>query len=374
MRFQRNALLRRRVKPSRSKTTERVVRTAATALIALVVTSNLDRASAQNDDALTDISSNTNDSLSDSAYSLWSASVASKASNGIHTLSTPTEAWNPNPLKTGEANLYFVFDAPTTWNSNPTAVGSGLKSSFRFDPKIQMNTAYQSSVLQVSLQATSDFDRYFANAAANTDGVVSLLKLSLKCASKSTANMCQKGSWLGSSAVPYLSFQSTLKFAEGFGPLKTNQSDLGMGISFNSSFFHVAKPEVTDKDRFPYPQVGLQFETTRRFSNVGADSVSIYLKSSITENFSENFALSFQPSFRVRLFDALAGVTRQDKTLTLPAVIAWDPDIPVLQQLHPEFRVSMNFARTWSNVPSKEFEQWDIGPLVELVYVPPFGD
>ena len=343
----------------------KIARVMSMAIISLVVALHLDSARADNIDTLNDISSDYNGSL---AARPTPAHLVPSGLFSTEDFVFAVPSWNPNPLDEGKGYLFFVLDAPITWNSNPTAVASGAHASGRFDPKLQLNAAYQTSSVQLSLQSTVDDDRYFSNGAADTDGVQSTIKASLRCAHNSAAPACNGNTDLGTHVVPYLFFQSSLKFSEGFGHLKSNQSDIGLGVSFDSSFLHLPKPDNSKPDAYPYPQAGLAAELTRRYSNVGADSVSIYVKSSITENFSPTFALSFQPSLRARWFDSLAGVSREDNTVIFPAVVAWDP--PILKSLHPEIRLSLNVTRTWSNVLSKNAEQWDVGPWVELIAVP----
>lgn len=342
----------------------------------LLLTTGVDSANAQNIDALTDLSSGYNDTLAQSG----TASILYEANSYLilhEQNGRAAPAWSPDPLKSGGAYLFFVADAPFTWNSNPALLSTGAQPSWRFDPKLQLDTAFQTNMVQASLQVTGDLDRYLSEPDADTNGIQSLAKLSLKCAYDSTAAACVPEDALWAKHItPYLLYQSTLKYDADYSMLEANQNDLGVGITFDSaglgtcSLDAVPRCPTPTTTVYPYLNYGLDIQVTRRYSNVGADSESIVVKPSVTDNFSKAFAVSVQPSFRVRRFDELASISRQDETLIVPAVVAWDPPIDFLMAFHPEIRISANFSRTWSNVSIKAYKQWDVGPLIELIAVP----
>jgi hypothetical protein len=363
------AILRRRLK--------RPVRAAAWALTALAA--SLTSANAQNFDALADNSSNTNQTLSQTGQVVL-VKEADQRELEFANKNRTIPAWSPNPLGAGQGYLYFVADAPLTWNTNPALVSTSAKDSWRSDPKLQLDAAFQTSVLQASLQSTGDLDRYFSDPGADTNGVQSTAKLSLNCASGNTAGLCKPGSIWAKHIIPYFLYQSTLKYSADFGVLKANLNDVGAGLTFDSAGLGLCDPDKAQNGKplcpnhsgaYPYENYGLDIQATRRYANTGGDSDSVIVKPSVTENFTKDLAISFQPNFRMRWFDTIGGFSRQDETLTLPAAVAWDP--PILPFLHPEIRISANFVRAWSNVDTKAYRQWDVGPLIELIAVPAGG-
>jgi hypothetical protein len=341
---------------------------------------SLNEAAAQNLDLSTDIASDNNAAVAQTGE-VARINVLNQSPNGEHILGTPP--FSPGTLKDGHAYLFFTLDLPVTWNSNPALVATGARESLRFDPKLQLSTGFQMSDFQLSLQSTGDLDRYSSDSKADTNGFQSLVKFGLKSA-LTLSNACKEDVW-GQEIAPYAMYQSSLKYTANFSALKADQNDVGGGVTFDSTFFGLPKPadgticssNKGSKLVDSYPQVGLDIQLTERYANTGPNSQSIYAKPSFTYNFSKEFATTLQPSFRVRWFDDFMGVSRRDETLILPAALAWDPDWLLENQkdgpFRGEIRLTMQFTRNWSNIPTKEARQWDVGPLLELVAIPVSG-
>jgi hypothetical protein len=286
---------------------------------------------AQNEDVQTDIGSN----LNDLALTRNQANVT-----------PPVSAIHPLIVYLPKNNNYFwvLLSLPETYNSNLFIADTGGVGSDRFDPKFQINFAQQFGHFQFAVNSAFDADRYGQLSAADGNTWLSSVKLN----------------YIGTPApdvVPYLLYQPSLKYGADFSHTISQSYDYGGGLGLSQSALGLGGLD-------PHWKVVLDLNGTRRISGPG-DSASLSLKSTVAYLPEKSlWKLFFSPNFRVRWYDKSLPITRQDESLILPAVVQWNPHF--LDSVDGDILFSVSYVRNFSNIPSKQGNQWNIGPTLEL--------
>ncbi len=253
----------------------------------------------------------------------------------------------------GKTNfLWAQIGLPETYNSNPATATTGLLGSDRFDPKLQLNFGFQLGSLQLSGNSALDADRYGIPSPPNANAWLSTVKLAWNHNTLTDPSVAN-------AIVPYLQYQPSVRFASDFSSTSSRSNDFGGGVTLDERALWFSKH---DKNSW---QISLDITASRRIANTG-DSTSLVLKQSVT--LTDGAAkLQFAPSLRQRWFDDALGVSRRDTTLTVPFVLEYDA--PFLQSVDGDIAFAVTYTRNYSNLSTKNSEQWNVGPMLELSHL-----
>ena len=244
----------------------------------------------------------------------------------------------------------FAMDLAWSYNTNPG--GANGDASWRFNPKAQLNTGFQTHRVLLYGSLTADLDRYPGNPSQHSQSITPYVSLELNNPKfHPDPNEPKKGKWKARSVVPYVFYSGNYGAPSTTGDFATRITDLGAALR--------ARTGIDDWS------VGMEVSAAKRYSSAGLNSQALSLKSSLTHAFNSEWSLSFSPSVRLRAFDAdAAGNRRRDTTLATPLTLGYSRE----KNHWWEFSFSLAPTRNFSTSPAKENRQTDVGVMAHYVY------
>ncbi|HXC56639.1 MAG TPA: hypothetical protein VNU97_15175 [Rhizomicrobium sp.] len=234
--------------------------------------------------------------------------------------------------------LVAFLQLPYTFDSNPALANTATQNSWRFDPSANLGVQQQFGPLLFTASSAFDIDRYPDAKSADAETWLSSARLALTL-------------W-GGYVKPYAQYQPVLKYVANFSSLKSETNDYGGGIDFT---IPALENGSADAD--------LGF--TRRYAAAG-DSDAASLKTTLGYVMGP-LRFLFQPVFRIRWYDTVAGSRRIDDTIIAPAIVEYDPGwLKLGNGLQGDIQLSATYTENFSTVATNHAAQWIVGPTLEF--------
>ncbi|HEV3458100.1 MAG TPA: hypothetical protein VHG32_16155 [Thermoanaerobaculia bacterium] len=276
----------------------------------------------------------------------------------------------------------FKLTAPVFYNSNPDHASSGGSRTFEGNPDLLLKwTKMFGEAWQFTGAYDASIDRFGRSVSA--DGDSTLVKTRLQ--------------WLAhghdQDLQPSLTFSETSNFAPTFAHSISSFHDLALGFDKMVNYDwkrHRLAPTALKTSSSTVWSLGLTGSVVRRIPDQGAPSRFILnAVPSLTYNLSidkespdgtaAQWSLSLSSLVSRRLYDSQGGNSRRDwyfqPNLTLTYVPPLDcfhgsdpltqNDVATAYGL-PNVQFQVVYSKLRSTVPAKEFQQWQVGPMLLL--------
>jgi hypothetical protein len=250
----------------------------------------------------------------------------------------------------------FRVNVPSYYNSNAEIVHSGGAAVLEGDPEVELGWArgLTAAPLKFSVTLRSDTDRYANAPQADQDEA----SLSLK-ASYYDANDDQ--AW-----APFFSYRNVTTFDATFSSWTVTRNDVAVGFDKLFNFdgdFHLLPATARSRVAAVW-SLGLSSFAQRRQRTPGADSTALFVVPSATYVLSKDWTISLSASTRERWFDPMTSpatmTSRRDFNVEPILTVAYDPQFPGA----PQIALQASFERCSSNLPTRSWNQWTVGPVL----------
>ena len=270
------------------------------------------------------------------------------------------------PVPAAPKAFNFRVNAPLYHNSNATEVVSGGPAALEGDPEIELgwNRNLSSVPLKFSLKLRADTDRFANVPQADEDEVSESIKAAYYDADDDQA-------W-----APFVSYKNTALFEATFMPWTETRNDFAIGFDklFNFDGNFRLLPTGARSRVAAVWSLGLSVYAQRRLRTPGPSSTAVYVVPAVTYAANKQWNMSLFLNTRERWFDSVASATtttsRRDFEVEPILTIAYDPSEAVFgsggaawqQLLGAPLQIA--FENRSSNIASKSWSQWSVGPVV----------
>jgi hypothetical protein len=272
------------------------------------------------------------------------------------------------PAPTAPKAFNVRVSAPLYYNSNPNLVRTGGPAALEGDPEIELswNQRLASVPLRLNVRLRADTDRYANVSAADEDEVAGSIKIAYYDVNDDQA-------W-----APFVSFRSTGIFDPTFSPWTETRNDFSFGVDkvFNFDDGLHLLPAAARSRVSAIWSLGLSVYLQRRQRTPSPSSTAAYVVPSVAYAPNKEWTMSLFLNMRDRWWDTVASSTttttsRRDFDVEPVVTIAYNPPGALFgslarQQLFgsPQIALQISFENRSSNIASKSWSQWAVGPVL----------
>ena len=250
--------------------------------------------------------------------------------------------------------------APLYYNSNAQEVPSGGSAALEGDPELELGWSRRltSVPLALSFKFRSETDRYANVPQADEDEISTTFKAQYYNRDDDQA------------LAPFVSYKNTLLFDPTFSPWTQSRSDFAVGLAKTFYFDSRLHPLPASGRSGANADWGLAITTSvqRRLRIPTPDSTALIATAVLSYLPLDTVDISLGVTAKQRWFDAVATrkgiVARRDFTAEPLLTLIWDPSR--LAAGLPQLGFQIDFEHKASNIASKSYNQWAIGPMISV--------